>query len=147
MSVVKKVLITTLLNRLVERKLHEDAVVTLPSVLKLLRSCTGTSVAPPSPIPIFDDAEGTDQFVLQASQALLSAVVLRAPPADRRAHPRRHPLYQARPGPPWRKGIPTPPPTSASSLPSSPPAMAASTRPWRRRGSTRPNSRRTTCCT
>jgi Flp pilus assembly protein TadD len=80
MSVVKKVLITTLLNRLVKRKLREDAVVTLQSVSKLLRSGTGSSVAPPSPSPIFNDAEGSEQFVLQASQALLSAVVLRAPP-------------------------------------------------------------------
>ncbi|CAL4949410.1 unnamed protein product [Urochloa decumbens] len=80
MPVVKKVLVTVLLNRLLKRKLRKDAVVSLHSVLKLLRPGTGSSVAPPSTIPIFAYAKGTEQFVLQASQALLSAVVFRAPP-------------------------------------------------------------------
>ncbi|CAO2183817.1 unnamed protein product [Urochloa humidicola] len=80
MPVVKKMLVTALLNRLVKRKLRKDTVVSLQSVLKLLRSGTGSSIAPSSTIPIFSYAKGTEQFVLQASQALLSAVVLRAPP-------------------------------------------------------------------
>ncbi|CAO2203650.1 unnamed protein product [Urochloa humidicola] len=79
MPVVKKVLVTALLNRLVKRKLRKDAVVSLHSVLKLLRSGTGSRLVPSSTIPIFAYAKGTEQFVLQASQALLSAVVLRSP--------------------------------------------------------------------
>ncbi|CAO2203653.1 unnamed protein product [Urochloa humidicola] len=79
MSVAKKVLVTALLNRLVKRKLHKDAVVSLHSVLKLLHSGTGSRLVPSSTIPIFAYAKGTEQFVLQASQALLSTVVLRAP--------------------------------------------------------------------
>ncbi|CAO2177127.1 unnamed protein product [Urochloa humidicola] len=80
MPVAKKMLVTVLLNRLVKRKLRKDTVVSFQSVLKLLRSGTGSSLAPSSTIPIFSYAKGTEQFVLQASQALLSAVVLRAPP-------------------------------------------------------------------
>jgi len=83
MSVVRKVLATVLLNRLVKTKLNKDAVVSFQSVVKLLRSGTGSSISPHSTIPIFAVAQGTAQFVLRASQALLSAVVLRAPPADR----------------------------------------------------------------
>ncbi|PUZ56372.1 hypothetical protein GQ55_5G292300 [Panicum hallii var. hallii] len=79
MSVIKKVLVTVLLNCLVKTKLNKDAVVSLHGVVKLLRSGTGSSIAPSSTIPIFAFAKGTAQFVLQASQALLSAVVLRAP--------------------------------------------------------------------
>uniref|UniRef100_K3XRX7 Uncharacterized protein n=1 Tax=Setaria italica TaxID=4555 RepID=K3XRX7_SETIT len=118
MSVVKKVLITALLNHLVKTKLHKDAVVSLHTVLKLLRFGTGSSIAPPSTIPIFA------YVVLQASQALPSAVVLHASPLTgdsgvarisegagpwptrttlwlcpcRGTHPRRYARCQARPG-------------------------------------------------
>ncbi|TVU33938.1 hypothetical protein EJB05_15754, partial [Eragrostis curvula] len=78
--VLKKVLITALLNRVVRTRLNKDAVVAIPSVAKLLRSGTGYTAAPGSADPVFADDQGTELFVLQATQALLSAVVLRAAP-------------------------------------------------------------------
>ncbi|KAK3160956.1 hypothetical protein QOZ80_1BG0069320 [Eleusine coracana subsp. coracana] len=83
--VAKKVLITALLNRVVRTRLNKGAVVDLSSVAKLLRSGSTGRVEPGYDDPVFAYPGGTEHFVLQASQALLSAVVLRAPPlnADR----------------------------------------------------------------
>ncbi|KAK3164467.1 hypothetical protein QOZ80_1AG0019040 [Eleusine coracana subsp. coracana] len=83
--IAKKVLITALLNRVVTTRLNKGAVVDLSSVAKLLRSGSTGRVEPGYDDPVFAYPGGTEHFVLQASQALLSAVVLRAPPlnADR----------------------------------------------------------------
>ncbi|TVU33946.1 hypothetical protein EJB05_15762, partial [Eragrostis curvula] len=78
--VLKKVLVTALLNRVVRAKLNKDAVVAIPGVAKLLRSGTGYTAAPGSADPVFAYAKGTELYVLRATQVLLSAVVLRAAP-------------------------------------------------------------------